>query len=67
MGSPWVEPGLDLATDSVNAILGPTWVSFVCAHAYFKRSHSLNYFVGASEAKESDTRFSNIQNEQKEN
>ena len=35
-------------------------ISFVCAHSYFKRSHLLNYFVGASEAEESDTRFSTI-------
>ena len=62
-----IEPGLDLATDSVNANLGQTWVGFVCADAYFKHSQFLNYFFRAIEAEESDTMFSNIEGEQKEN
>ena len=60
VGSPRVEPGLDLASDSVNANSGRTWVSFVCEHAHFKRSIFLKYFAGANEAEESGTRFSNI-------
>ena len=58
MGSPRVKPGLDLASDSVNTNPGRTWVSFVWAHAHFKRSIFFKYFAWASEAEESGTRFS---------
>ena len=57
MGSPRVQPRLDLATVSVNANLGRTWVSFLCANAHFKRPIFLNYFAGASEARESVANF----------